>query len=200
VASTTLLVDGFGFGEGRRWHDGRLWFTDGHVGVVHVVEEGRLRVSVEVPKASGLGWLNDGTLVVSTLGEAAVVLVANDMTVRHDLGHLASSTNDMVVRDDRIYVDLYQFNDAGMRGAIGLVRPSGEATIVASDLGLPNGMAITPDGSTLVVSETDGERVLAFTIADDGSLTDKRVFAELGAGEHPDGLCLDTEGASLSWP
>ena len=95
AVQTTLLVDGFTFGEGPRWHDGRLWFTDGPTGVVHVVEDGALRVAAEVPKASGLGWLTDGTLVVCTFGEAAVVLVPDDDRaehVRHDLGDLAWTT------------------------------------------------------------------------------------------------------------
>jgi sugar lactone lactonase YvrE len=195
MRSTTLLVDGFTFGEGPRWHDGRLWFTDGPAGAVNVVEDGQIRVAATCPKASGLGWLSDGTLVVCPFGEAAVMLVGDDTNVRHDLGELAWTTNDMVVRDDRIYVDLYQLIDDGVVGAIGLVTPAGEARIVATDLSLPNGLVITRDGSTLLASETFGERVLAFTIADDGALVDRRVFAELGAGRKPDGLCLDAEGA-----
>src|SRR5687768_1149136 len=102
MGGTTLLVDGFAFGEGPRWHDGRLWFTDCPAGAVNVVEDGRIRVAVETPKPSGLGWLPDGTLVVSSLGEAAVELVGERATVRHDLSHLAWSTNDLVVHGDRI--------------------------------------------------------------------------------------------------
>lgn len=189
------MVDGFLYGEGPRWHDGRLWFSDGPAGLVRVVDDGRLRDAAEVPKASGLGWLSDGTLVVSTLGEAAVVLVGADgRTTRHDLGHLAWSTNDAVVHDDRIYVDLYRLGDDGMAGAIGLVTPDGAARVVADGLAFPNGMVVTEDGSTLIASETFGERLLAFEVAADGDLTGQRVFAEL-PGCHPDGLCLDAEGA-----
>lgn len=195
VGPAVLLVDGFAFGEGPRWHDGALWFTDGPAGAVDVVDDGRVVRAADVPHPSGLGWLSDGTMVVSSFGEAAVYLVSDATTTRHDLGALAWSTNDMVVRDDRIYVDLYSFTDAGMVGSIGLVTPSGDARVVATDLAMPNGMAITPDGSTLVVSETEGERILAFTIGEDGDLTDKRVFAEFGGGRKPDGLCLDAEGA-----
>jgi sugar lactone lactonase YvrE len=166
-------------------------------GHVLVVEDGELQVAAQVPSASGLGWLSDGTLVVSLLlGEAAVVLVRPDgTTTRHELGHLAWSTNDLVVHDDRIYVDLYRRDGDGMVGAIGLVTPDGEARVVADDLAFPNGMVVTADGSTLVASETFGGRLLAFTITADGGLTDQRVFAELGADRHPDGLCLDPEGA-----
>jgi sugar lactone lactonase YvrE len=194
VTETTCLVDGFVYGEGPRWQDGRLLITDGPSGHVLVVEDGMLRVAAEVPNASGLGWLSDGTLVVSLLGEAAVVLVRPDGTeTRHDLGQLAWSTNDVVVHEDRIYVDLYRADS--MIGAIGLVSPDGRARIVADDLSIPNGMVVTSDGSTLIASETFGGRLVAFTISPEGDLTDQRVFAELGADRHPDGLCLDAEGA-----
>jgi sugar lactone lactonase YvrE len=192
--STTLLVDGFAYGEGPRWHDGRLWFTDGPAGAVNVVEDGRIRRVVDVPRASGLGWLSDGTMVVCPMGEAAVVHIAAGRTVRHELGDLAWSTNDMVAFGDRVYVDLYGFTDAAMVGSIALVEPDGEARIVAGELALPNGLVVTPDGSTLLASESDGERVVAFTIDESGGLVDQRVFAAL-PGRKPDGLCLDAEGA-----
>ena len=189
-----LLVDGFVYGEGPRWHDGRLWFTDGPAGRVLSLSDGQLQVEAEVPRASGLGWLLDGTLVVTPLGDAAVVLVGAGSTERIDLSHLANTTNDAVVAGDRIYVDLYTFGDEGMGGAIGLVTPDGEARVVADGIATPNGLVVTPDGSTLVASETFGERILAFTIEADGGLGDRRTFAEL-PGHHPDGLALDAEGA-----
>ena len=192
--STTLLVDGFAHGEGPRWYDGHLWFTDGMAGAVNVVEDGQIRRVADVPHASGLGWLADDTMVVSASLEAAITQIGATSTVRHELGHLAWSTNDMVAFDDRVYVDLYRFTDAGMVGSIALVMSEGEARVVADELALPNGLVVTPDGSTLLASESDGERVLAFTIDDDGGLLDKRVFAAL-PGRKPDGLCLDAEGA-----
>ena len=82
-----------------------------------------------------------------------------------------------------------------MMGAIGLVSPDGQATVVADNLAQPNGMVVTADGSTLIASETFGGRLLAFTITPTGDLTDQRVFAELGDRRRPDGLCLDAEGA-----
>lgn len=194
MGTTQLLVDGFTYGEGPRWHDGVLWFTDGPAGAVNVVQDGTIRTVAEAAKPSGLGWLDDGTLVVSSLGEAAVSFVRDGEVTRHDLGDFAFTTNDMVVRDDRAYVDLYSFGDGGMDGAIGLVTPDGAARVVADDLAMPNGMVITSDGSTLLASETDGERITAFTIAANGDLVDRRVWACL-PGRHPDGLTLDAEGA-----
>jgi sugar lactone lactonase YvrE len=198
TVSTTLFVDGFSFGEGPRWHDDRLWFTDCPAGAVMTVDEaGRLEVAVETALPSGLGWLPDGTMVISTMYEAAIKRVGPDgVTVSHDLSDWAWATNDMVVGPDgSIYVDLYNQTDDGIAGSIGYRAPGGDFRVVATDLATPNGLAIVPDGSTLIVSETFGERVLAFAIGADGSLSDQRVFADLGEGRHPDGLCLDAEGA-----
>ena len=190
--TSTRLVDGFGFGEGPRWHDGRLWFTDNPAGAVKVVEGDRVEVVAEVPQPSGLGWLPDGTMVVSALGAPTVTIGG----VPHDLGDFGWTTNDMVVHGEWIYVDVYQHDATGTGGAIALVTHDGQARLVAEDLAVPNGLVVTPDGSTLIVSETWGERLTAFDIGPDGDLTDRRVFAELGEGRHPDGLCLDAEGAA----
>jgi hypothetical protein len=82
------LVGSFGFGEGPRWHEGRLWFTDNPSAAVKVVDGDGLTTAVETPKPSGLGWLDDGTLVVSSLGQAAIVLVREGSIERHDLSEL----------------------------------------------------------------------------------------------------------------
>src|SRR6185369_4685860 len=86
------------------------------------------------------------------------------------------------------------YRDDSMVGAIGLVSPDGAARVVANDLAIPNGMVVSADGSTLIASETFGGRLVAFTIGPEGDLSQPRVFAELG-DRHPDGLCLDAEGA-----
>jgi sugar lactone lactonase YvrE len=115
----------------------------------------------------------------------------------YDLSDLAWSTNDLLVATDgHGYLDLYQGSATpeGMEGAIGLVDPAGAVRIVATGLAVPNGLALLPDGSTLVVSETNGSRILAFPTEADGSLGAPSVFAELGEKRHPDGLCVDIEG------
>jgi len=198
MLDATVVADGFRFGEGPRWHEGRLWFTDGPSGnVLSMGEDGDLEVAVACEHASGLGWLPDGTLVISALMAARLTFVAADGSRSElDLSPLAWSTNDMVAGPGgRVYVDLYRRSEDGIVGAIGLVTPDGEARVVADDLRTPNGLGITADGSTLVVSETQGGRLLAFTIEADGGLTGGRVFADLGEGRHPDGLCLDAGGA-----
>jgi len=202
VSATTLraepFANGFCFGEGPRWHDGRLWFTDGPAGVIRTVDDsGRLEVAIETDRPSGLGWLPDGTLVLCTLLEARVSFATPDgETVHHDLSDLAWSTNDLVVTTEgRIYVDLYDRTESGgIAGSLGLVSRDGAVRVVATDLATPNGLGVLPNGE-LVVSETHGRRLLAFIIGDDGDLAERRVFAELGEGRHPDGLCVDATGA-----
>jgi sugar lactone lactonase YvrE len=192
------FIDGIAYGEGPRWHNGRLWFSDGPAGRVYSVgETGDLMVEAEVPHASGLGWLPDGMLVVSALLDAKVHYVDEQgkVTTTHDLSDLAFTTNDcLVTPDGRTYVDLYQVTDAGMTGEIGLIKPDGEVRIVATGLAVPNGLALLPDGLTLVVSETMGSRILAFPTEPDGNLGTPSVFADLGPDRHPDGLCVDVEG------
>ncbi|OBF27152.1 gluconolaconase [Mycobacterium sp. ACS1612] len=188
------FVDGIVYGEGPRWHDGRLWFTDGPAGKVYSAgDSGDLRAEAEVPRASGLGWLPDGTLVVSTLFDAKVYHVDPDgrIVATYDLSGVAGMTNDLLITPDgRGYVDLY-----AAQGGIGLLDAGGQVRVVASGMTVPNGIGQLPDGATLVVSETGGSRILAFPVEADGGLGDPAVFADLGAQRHPDGLCVDVEGA-----
>ncbi|PXW35627.1 UNVERIFIED_CONTAM: gluconolactonase [Williamsia faeni] len=198
VIEPVPLVDGIVFGEGPRWHNDRLWFTDGLAGRVYSVgESGDLAVEAEIEHASGLGWLPDGTLVVSTLFEPKIhhVDAQGQVSATFELNDLARMTNDLfVARDGRGYVDLYQASATGMEGAIGLVDPAGGVRIVAKGLAVPNGIALLPDGTTLVVNETKGSRILTFPVEADGSLSAPSVFADLGEHRHPDGLCVDVEG------
>ena len=198
LLQSSVVASGIRFGEGPRWHDGRLWFSDIAGGAIYTMDEdGSLDVVVETNFPSGLGWLPDGTLVFSMLFRPVVKRVdGTEVTVVHDLRDRGWSTNDMVVGvDGTMYVDLYTGDPNGTRqGEILLIRPDGDVRTVASGFGTPNGLAITPDGSTLVASDTDRGEILAFRIEADGGLADRRVFADLGH-RRPDGLCLDEEGA-----
>jgi sugar lactone lactonase YvrE len=197
---SAFLVDGFRYGEGPRWRDGKLWFVDNRGGHVHTVgKDGKLEVAVTTPHPSGLGWTPDGTLLISLMGQAKVVRVGPDgVDVLYDLSDRGWSCNDMVVGPDgRIYVNLYhEFKGDYPLGDVVLITPKGEIRAVATGLATPNGMAITPDRSTLVVSETFSGKILAYPILADGSLGAQRIFADLGPERRPDGICLDAEGAA----
>jgi sugar lactone lactonase YvrE len=199
------LLGGLGFAEGPRWHEERLWFSDmGAAAVMAVDLEGRAEVVLEVPaRPSGLGWLPDGRLLVVSMGDRRVLRREPDgEVVEHaDLAALASyDCNDMVVDGrGRAYVgnagfDLSARPQQVRPAEVVLVTPDGDARVVDDEVLFPNGSVVTPDGGTLIVAETFGQRLTAFTIAADGSLTGRRTFAPL-EGTAPDGICLDVEGA-----
>lgn len=203
ASETTTLLDDLTFAEGPRWRDGKLWFSDMHDQVVRTVDsDGRSEVVVRVENdPSGLGWLPDGRLLVVSMRDRRLLrLDPGGLTEVADLSELASFyCNDMVVdAQGRAYIGNFGFDlhESGKRktAELILVTPDGEARVVADDLYFPNGTVITPDGNTLIVGETLGQRLTAFDIAADGSLVGRRTWAQL-EGILPDGICLDAEGA-----
>ena len=199
-----LLVDGLDFGEGPRWRDDRLYFSDMHSNVVLTVDlDGKRSEVCTVPNApSGLGWLPDGRMLVVSMTDRRLLRLEEDGSLSEvaDLSeHAAYHCNDMVVdARGRAYVGNFGwdlFSDAAPQpAALILVNPDGELRVVAKDLKFPNGCVITPDGGTLVVGETMGRRLTAFDIEENGDLSHRRVWAET-PGILPDGICLDAEGA-----
>lgn len=204
MRTLTTLLDGLRFGEGPRWHDGKLYFSDMHANHVMTVDlEGRSSIVCEVPNnPSGLGWLPDGTMLVVSMTDRKLMRMERGgaLRVHADLSKLAPfHCNDMVVDSKgRAYVgnfgyDLHKGETA--RGTVLImVTLEGKARVVAEDLMFPNGSVITPDGRTLVVGESFGRRLTAFDIGADGSLANRRVWADLG-NNVPDGIALDAEGA-----
>ncbi len=198
-----VVAQGLAFPEAPRWHDGALWFSDMTAQkVMKLGRDGELGTVVEVPgQPSGLGWLPDGRmLVVSMTDRRLLRLDPGGLTVVADLSPWAPfHCNDMVVdRQGRAYVGNFGFDlpaKAEVKPTVLiLVTPEGRASVVAEGLAFPNGSAITPDGSTLIVGETFAGRLTAFTIGPDGSLSGRRIWAKLD-GAVPDGVCLDAEGA-----
>ncbi|HZO80206.1 MAG TPA: SMP-30/gluconolactonase/LRE family protein [Candidatus Binataceae bacterium] len=197
------LLDGLCFGEGPRWHDGKLYFSDMHAHTVNAVDlQGRTSVVAEVAAwPSGLGWLPDGRMLVVSMTDRRLLRLENGALKLHaDLSGLASfHCNDMVVDGrGRAYVGNFGYDLIGgapQRPAeLVMVAPDGAARVAARDLEFPNGTVITPDGKTLIVGESMGHRLTAFDIATDGGLANRRIWAELGDGV-PDGIALDAEGA-----
>jgi sugar lactone lactonase YvrE len=199
-----VFAEGLDFGEGPRWYDGRLWLSDFYTHrVLSYGVAGDPRVEVELDdRPSGLGWLPSGDLLVVAMATRQVRRVDASGTVRlhADLRDIATGDcNDMVV-DGRghAYVGNFGFDtDAPTpepRSAdLALVRPDGTSEVVATDLRFPNGSVITPDAKTLIVGESMGARYTAFTIGNDGTLADRRTFAEV-PGKAPDGCALDADG------
>lgn len=198
-----IVHEGLDFGEGPRWHDGRLWLSDFYAHqVCSIGADGDLRVEVELDdQPSGLGWLPSGELLVVAMTSRQVrrVDAGGEVRVHADLSSIAGGNcNDMVVDGaGNAYVGNFGFDmEAGEspRAAdLALVRPDGSVEVAATDLRFPNGSVITPDGRTLVVGESMGRRYTAFTIGDDGRLADRRVWAET-AEKMPDGCVLDADG------
>jgi len=197
-----MLLDGLAFPESPRWRGDRLWFSDMYACQVMTVDlDGRTESICAAPQQpSGLGWTPDGRmLVVSMVDRKLLRLEPEGLTVFADLSDLAPShCNDMVVdQQGRAYIGNFGFNffdEPPKPTVLILVTLDGQKRVVADGLLFPNGMVITPDGDTLIVGESYASRLTAFTIRSDGSLTSRRVWAEL-QGATPDGICLDAEGA-----
>jgi sugar lactone lactonase YvrE len=211
------LLDGGSFFEGPRWHDGR-WFvsdfynervlavgTDGSSEEVMAVEQ----------RPSGLGWMPDGSMLVASMRDHRVLRRSPDGSVTEHAdvsAYCGGVLNDMVVdAQGRAYLGNFGFDlmNGGDPAPANLIRvdPDGSASVAAGDMLFPNGSVITPDGRTLIVGETAGARYTAFTIAGDGSLTDRRVWAQVTPAPPittlqetlsklefgPDGCALDAE-------
>lgn len=208
MSDTTTLIDGLYFGEGPRWHQGRLWFSDFYAHAVKSVDEsGAVRTELELDdQPSGLGWLPDGRLLVVAMKERSVKRLDPTGLVLHaDISHLtAHLCNDMVVdAQGNAWVGNFGFDldaDLRARGAAvlsdhpttNLVRidADGSVHLAATGMHFPNGSVIAPDGKTLIVAETLAGCLTAFTIQADKSLTDRRIWAPL-PGVAPDGICLN---------
>jgi sugar lactone lactonase YvrE len=199
-----LLVDGVDFGEGPRWHDGALWYSDFFQrAIFRVTAEGERTAMFSGldDRPSGMGWLPDGTLVVVFMTSRRVMRDHGDGTlVEHaDLSGVATwHCNDMVVDAvGNIYVGNFGFDLDGrsefQTADLALVRPDGSVEVAATALAFPNGSVITPDGTTLIVGQTFGGDYVAFAIEADGTLTDRRQWAEI-PGTMPDGCTLDAAG------
>ena len=202
----TTLLGGLAFPEAPRWRGDRLYFSDVYGGKVMSVDlRGRSETVATMAMPSGIGWTPEGELVVVSMEVPPYLLTAGDgaPTPTIDLGSVARwPCNDMVIdRRGTAYIGQLGFDilpDGSAATApedAPLIAVGTDGPRVASHdlLSCGNGMAITADGRTLIVAETFASRITAFSIADDGSLADRRLFARLD--DLPDGLCLDAEGA-----
>jgi sugar lactone lactonase YvrE len=195
-----VLLTGLRIGESARWHDSRLWLSNwGTQQILAVDLDGKAEVMATVPTTIpfSIDWLTDGRLLVVAGPEGRLLRQEPDGSlVDHaDLTVLDANLNELVV-DGRgnLYVNggtNFHPGEGETPGFVALVAPDGAVRRVAEELEFPNGMAVTPDDSTLIVSESFGGRLTAFDIGPDGSLSNRRVWAPVPG----DGIVLDTEGA-----
>jgi sugar lactone lactonase YvrE len=199
-----VLMEGIGLGESPRWHEGRLWFSDWVAQEVIALDPGgESEVITNVRSLPfSIDWLPDGPMLI-TSGQKLLRMEADGSLVTHvDLGDLSEHGWNEIVVDARgnTYVNNIEFDLMGGEdpkpGIIALVTPDGSARQVADGIAFPNGMVVTPDNSTLIIAESYAGRLSAFDIAEDGGLSKRRVWADLGEGG--DGICLDAEGAVWS--
>lgn len=207
-----VVEDGLVFPECARWHADRWWISDMHAGEVRSYAltgpETWAPPTVEVAlgadvRTAGTGFLPDGRLLVVSAFDATVRRREPDgaVVVHADLRATTRGwCNDMLVdAAGRGYVGSYGADFSAGEPladvALALVAPDGTSTSVGEPLAFPNGMALTPDGLTLIVAESLGDRLSAFTVAPDGTLHDRRVWAQLPEGARPDGIALGHDGA-----
>jgi sugar lactone lactonase YvrE len=207
--STTTVAGGFLLPEGPRWHDGSLWFVDMLRGNVNRMTDGRVETVASFDHPASLGFRSNGDLLVTDSNTRLLHTLRDEKVVHSlDLGWLSNGRiNDMAVdRHGRAYIDDTgggdPFRDGWQaHGRILLVFPDGSGRVGAEGILSPNGIAISPDGRTLVVGESmgpggapTGARLLGYDIADDGSLANQRLVGTIARGSG-DGLCFDSEGA-----
>jgi sugar lactone lactonase YvrE len=196
------LMTGLAFPESPRWHDGRLWFSDWGAGQVITLDpDARSEVVARVPSfPMCIDHLPDGRLVIMDSAERRVLRQEPDgsLVTHADLAGLGEHPWNEIVVDRRgnAYINNigFDFPEGEVApGTIALVTPDGSARQVADGVAFPNGMVLSPDDSTLIVAESYGQRLTAFDIASDGGLANRRVWADVD--DHPDGICLDADGA-----
>jgi sugar lactone lactonase YvrE len=205
VKTLADVTTGLKFTESPRWYNGKLWFIDIHDRRIKTVDlSGSVATVLELPFIpNAFGLTSEGTVVVGDAFQRRIHRMEG--TVLRQVADISNITNfclsdGIVDAQGRLYVgDIgYNFMDPAAKPVetcvIVLVGPAGRASVVADKLFFPNGMVITPDGRTLVVGETIGHRLTAFDVREDGSLGNRRVWAQLPSSVGPDGICLDAEG------
>ena len=200
-----ILLTGLMFGESPRWHDDRLWVSDwGAREIIAVDLTGKHEIIARAPSCPCcIDFLRDGRLLMVSADDGLLLRREPDgsLVTEADLNGLSGRTWNEIVVDGRgnTYVNGGGFDrragEGVGRGIVAVVAPDGAARLAADGLAFPNGMAVTPDNATLIVAESYANKLTAFDIAGDGSLSHRRMWADLGDGV-PDGICLDADGAA----
>lgn len=199
-----ILLEGLCFAESPRWRDGVLWFSDMQDFCVRTVDlNGHSEIKLRTPREpSGIGWLPDGRMLVVSMTDQQVLRVDPEGLAVHAnlLDYTRSEVNDMItLANGRSYVGNFGYDIRGGEQPVATVlvrvEADGRSAVAAEGLRFPNGMVTTADGKTLIVAETRGPHLTAFDMNDDGTLTNRRIWAPLDAKSMPDGIAIDQEGA-----
>lgn len=192
-----------GFTEAPRWHNNCFYFSDFSHGCVRCIDaNGAISIVAQVPQQpSGLGWLPDGRMLVVSMRDHKVLVQASngELAPYADLSHIATGVcNDMIVDAfGRAYVGNFGGSNLNLNSSVAAklarIDTNGDVAVAADNLNFPNGAVISVDGSTLIIAETFAQQLTAFTINANGTLSNRRVWADISP-HHPDGICLDSEG------
>lgn len=198
LSDVKTLMTGLVVGESPRWRDDRLWFVNWVAQEIRTLDPfGNSEVIARGPVPAGycIDFLHDGRLLVTSHDRLLRREPDGSFVTHADLSAVGKGWNEVTVDGrGRIYVNSIGFNfgqEEFRPGTIAVIEPDGTARQVADNIMFPNGMVITPDNSTLVIAESWSQKVTAFDIEDDGSLSNRRVWAQVSA----DGICMDAEGA-----
>jgi sugar lactone lactonase YvrE len=198
LSEVKTLMTGLVVGESPRWRDDRLWFVNWAAQEIRTLDSlGNSEVVARGPVPAGfcIDFLHDGRLLVTSHDRLLRREPDGSFVTHADLSALGKGWNEVTVDGrGRIYVNSVGFNfgqEEFRPGTIAVIEPDGTARQVADDIMFPNGMVITPDNSTLVIAESWAQKLTAFDIESDGSLSGRRVWAQVSG----DGICMDAEGA-----
>jgi sugar lactone lactonase YvrE len=201
----TTIAAGLTWGEGLRWHDGSLWVSDTQGGGIWTDDGGEWHRLASAAQPNGLWFLPNGTLVGAVMRETRVgQWDGHTFQTYADLAGVAVGPLGDMVGDAQggLYVDDVGFDmskgETPVPGRLIYIGPDGQARVVLDDVSFPNGLALVDGGRTLVFAETFKQSLTACTVQQDGTLTDRRVFANLaelvGPEVLPDGICAASDG------
>jgi len=205
MSGTRTVLDGLAFGEGPRWHDGALHLSDMHsYRVLRVEGTGATTVLQHTSPVSGIGWLPDGRLLAVAMEGEVLRLDPGGVVVHADVRVAAPfGVNDMITHPGGwSYIGQFGYDrhaeprQMPQPSPLLRVDANGDVGVAAEDLLVANGMALTPDGATLLVAESAGGRITSFAIGAHGELSNRAVWASLPEGDAPDGMCIDTEDSA----
>lgn len=215
-----LLVDGrfgdplLGFAEGPNWLNGGFYFSDQQYGGMYTVDrDGSLEMINDEITPCGAAVLQNGNLAVCDIKNKSIVEMTPDGAV---IGTLADTCdgkafqgipNDVICdAGDGLYFTVMSFS-GNREGNVVMYRdPRGKVVRVTApgDFGVPNGCALSPDGSVLYLNDDTSGYVWVFDVEKDGALSGKRSFAKLILDESQlgkeryksfsDGMTVDAEG------